>query len=73
MKSLTAEKNEHEFCLRCGRKLKNLKAREIGFGPVCLRKIKQENALIPMDDYENQLFDSLEKSKGNNQLLINNC
>ncbi len=34
------------------------------------RKIKQENALIPMDDYENQLFDSLEKSKGNNQLSL---
>ena len=37
------EKNEHEFCLRCGRRLKNLKAREIGFGLVCLRKVKQEN------------------------------
>ena len=40
---MNAEKNEHEFCLRCGRKLKNLKAREIGLGPVCARKLRQEN------------------------------
>lgn len=39
----TEENKEHEFCLRCGRKLKNLKAREIGLGPVCARKLKQEN------------------------------
>lgn len=40
---MSVEKNEHEFCLRCGRKLKNLKAREAGLGPVCARKLRQEN------------------------------
>ena len=28
---------EHEFCLRCGRKLKSTKARELGYGPVCFK------------------------------------
>ena len=30
---------EHEFCLRCGRKLKNPEARQKGYGPVCERKM----------------------------------
>lgn len=33
---------EHDFCLRCGRKLKNPKAREIGYGVVCEKKMKVE-------------------------------
>ena len=36
------ENKEHEFCLRCGRKLKNLRARRIGFGAVCERKAIRE-------------------------------
>ena len=35
-------KSEHEFCLRCGRKLRNSYAREVGYGAVCLRKLKSE-------------------------------
>ena len=31
---------DHEFCLRCGRKLKASKARKIGYGPVCERKMQ---------------------------------
>lgn len=31
---------DHEFCLRCGRKLKNPQARKIGYGAVCLRKMQ---------------------------------
>ena len=34
------EKKDHEFCLRCGRKLKNPVAREKGYGTVCEKKIK---------------------------------
>lgn len=34
------EDKEHEFCLRCGRKLKNPEARKIGYGVVCLKKMK---------------------------------
>ena len=31
---------EHKYCLRCGRKLKNPKYRERGYGEVCWKKIK---------------------------------
>lgn len=30
---------EHDYCLRCGRKLKNPEARQKGYGPVCERKM----------------------------------
>ena len=33
---------DHEFCLRCGRKLKNPVAREKGYGIICERKMKVE-------------------------------
>lgn len=33
-------KKEYEYCLRCGRKLKNKEARIIGYGTVCERKMK---------------------------------
>ena len=36
-------KKDHEYCLRCGRKLKNPIARSIGYGKVCERKMKAEN------------------------------
>ena len=38
------EKKEHEFCLRCGRRLKKLQARELGYGPVCWQKIQIQSA-----------------------------
>ena len=41
---------DHEFCLRCGRKLRNPQAREIGYGAVCLRKMRTEKS--------HQLFDA---------------
>lgn len=37
------ENKDHEFCLRCGRRLKNPKARQIGYGVVCERKVKIES------------------------------
>lgn len=33
---------EYEFCLRCGRKLKNPDAKLKGFGVVCEKKAKKE-------------------------------
>lgn len=33
---------EYEFCLRCGRKLKNPKAKLKGFGVVCEKKMLKE-------------------------------
>ena len=38
------QEKDHEYCLRCGRKLKNLRARQIGFGSVCERKMKHEKS-----------------------------
>lgn len=34
------EKREHEFCLRCGRRLKNPIAREKGYGAICEKKLR---------------------------------
>ncbi|GEN30256.1 hypothetical protein HNQ35_000040 [Cerasibacillus quisquiliarum] len=31
-------------CLRCNRRLKTVKSRELGFGPVCYKKHLQEQA-----------------------------
>lgn len=31
----------HNYCLRCGRKLKNDRYKKLGYGPVCLKKIEQ--------------------------------
>ena len=41
---------EYEFCIRCGRKLKNPKSRLIGYGIVCEKKMLAETA-------KKQLFD----------------
>lgn len=37
------EEKEYSHCLRCGRKLKNEKAKQIGYGVVCEKKIKVEH------------------------------
>ena len=31
---------EHEFCKRCGRKLRNPEARKLGYGAVCFKKMQ---------------------------------
>lgn len=36
------EKKIYPVCKRCGRKLKTDEAKELGFGPVCLLKVKTE-------------------------------
>ena len=33
---------EHEYCLRCGRKLKNPDARILGYGIICYKKQRTE-------------------------------
>ena len=33
---------EHEYCLRCGRKLKNPNTRILGYGIVCYKKQRAE-------------------------------
>ena len=36
------KKKEHDRCLRCGRKLKTDEARKIGYGKICLERVKKE-------------------------------
>jgi hypothetical protein len=35
----------YNYCLRCGRKLKKEEYRKIGYGKVCLYKMKESNKL----------------------------
>ena len=51
------EKKDHEFCLRCGRKLKNPVAREKGYGTVCEKKIKidMSRKLFKVDNSGNMM------------------
>ena len=35
------EQKEHEYCLRCGRKLKSVENRQRGMGKVCWEKSQQ--------------------------------
>ncbi len=35
---------DHEFCLRCGRRLRNPDARMLGYGAVCYRKARTEKS-----------------------------
>ena len=39
---------EYEYCLRCGRRLKSVKARKQGYGDICFKKMKlnQKNRLF---------------------------
>lgn len=46
----------HETCIRCGRKLKNQKSKELGFGIVCWQKWQEEHDI-------KKLFSVEEKNK----------
>lgn len=54
-------KKEHEYCLRCGRKLKNPVARELGYGKVCEKKLRTDNisrlftVVVKYEDMDNKL------------------
>lgn len=34
------EEKEVKYCKRCNRELKSIESKEIGFGPVCLKKVQ---------------------------------
>lgn len=36
---------EYNYCLRCGRRLKNPVARKCGYGVICLEKVKQNTSV----------------------------
>lgn len=40
----------HETCIRCGRKLKNPKSKELGFGVVCWQKWQEEHDIKKLFD-----------------------
>lgn len=42
------EQKEHEYCLRCGRKLKSLENRQRGMGKVCWEKSQQMSIQKPL-------------------------
>lgn len=39
---------EHDYCLRCGRKLKNPDARLLGYGTICYSKIRTNSTQKPL-------------------------
>lgn len=41
----TVEKKDHEYCLRCGRRLRNPVARMKGYGAICEKKMKEKRNL----------------------------
>lgn len=57
------EIKDHDYCLRCGRKLKNPIARQRGYGIVCERKLKLEKT--------HQLFNT-QKEKPPEWVAFNN-
>lgn len=47
------ENKEYQFCLRCGRKLKNTEYRKIGMGKVCQEKSKTDQKAQPLFEVKN--------------------
>lgn len=39
-------------CARCGRRLKNEKAKQLGYGTVCWRKVQAEKAIAAEEQQE---------------------
>ena len=44
---------EYQYCLRCGRKLKNAEYRKIGMGKVCQEKSKHSIIIQPLFNSKN--------------------
>lgn len=38
----------YEYCLRCGRQLKNEKAKALGYGTVCYKKLLTKRYIKPL-------------------------
>ena len=54
---------EYEFCLRCGRRLKNSEHKKLGYGPTCYKKIsisrlKKKSILGVIDDPKTRTISS---------------
>lgn len=44
MSTTKTDQKEYEYCLRCGRKLKNPEARIRGFGIICEKKVHKKGS-----------------------------
>ena len=53
----------HETCIRCGRKLKNQKSKELGFGVICWQKWQVEHNIKKLFDAENERCERCEETK----------
>jgi len=42
----TSVLEEHEHCNRCGRRLKNIEARQIGYGKTCYKKMMAAAVMV---------------------------
>ena len=38
------EKQDYQFCIRCGRRLKTPESRELGMGKICAEKYREKEA-----------------------------
>jgi hypothetical protein len=52
---------EHEFCKRCGRKLRNPDARKLGYGAVCFKKMQSSGKRLFLETI-NEGRDSIRES-----------
>lgn len=43
---------EYDKCGRCGRRLKNLESRQLGFGAVCYSKVQTRRKHVPLFSVE---------------------
>lgn len=60
----------HKTCLRCGRKLKSIESKELGFGKICWEKYSSENnykQLFKMGETNEQTNGSFSSAKLSNE------
>ena len=53
----------HETCIRCGRKLKNQKSKELGFGGICWQQWQVEHNIKKLFGAENERNERCEETK----------
>ena len=47
--SMETSEKQHDYCLRCGRRLKNVEARKLGYGAVCFKKMQSSGKKLFAD------------------------
>ena len=49
IESMETSEKQHDYCLRCGRRLKNVEARKLGYGAVCFKKMQSSGKKLFLD------------------------